>query len=140
MNLTKYSVEKLRKAGFTFPQFENDCNIGNVYDDNGTVYTVGGKWSDSSYTSEDMEFSQKGIWLPDESDLMKWLQLTHHDVKIVYSNEECYFHGEATNEKGESFIGGGPDLLCCLEKMIYKICKKSAVAPVPDQIMILDIE
>ncbi|MBE6666284.1 MAG: hypothetical protein E7603_08725 [Ruminococcaceae bacterium] len=140
MNLTVYSVKKLREVGFEFKQFENDCNIGKVYDYDGNIYTVGGKWGHSSYTSEEMEISQKGSWLPDESDLMKWLQLTHHDVQIAYSNETHYFHGEAKNEKGEMFTGGGPDLLCCLEKMIYKICKKSAVVPVPDQIMILDIE
>lgn len=140
MNLTVESVKKLREAGFTFKQFENDCNIGNVYDYDGNIYTVGGKWGKSSYTSEAMEFSQNGVWLPDESDLMKWLQLTHHDVQILYLNEECYFHGTARNENGEIFTGGGPDLLCCLEKMIYKICKKSSTAPIPDQILVLEIE
>lgn len=140
MNLTIYSIKKLHEVGFEFKQFEHNYNIGNVYYYDGNIYTIGGKWGTSSNDLTDKEISEKGIWLPNESDLIKWLQLTHHNIQIVYVNDECYFHGKAMNKKGEIFTGGGPDILCCLEKIIYKICKNSSNPVVPDIIDVLEIE
>ena len=140
MNSTRYTVDKLRAVGFAFPQLEHTCNVGNVYGYNGETYTIGGKWGNSSYTEQEKTIAKEGTWLPNEDDLMRWLELTHHSVQIHYSADERYFHGTATNANGTVFVGSGPTLLCCLEKLIYKICKQSKTPVIPDTIEILEIE
>ena len=59
-------------------------------------------------------------------------------MEIKYENS--YYHGKATDGYGNISEGGGPDLQCCLYKMIYKICKKSKGTVKPEDIPILDIE
>ena len=66
------------------------------------------------------------------------LELTNHNIEIKY--EDIYYHGKATDEKGNVFEGGGPDLLCCLYKMIYKICKESKGTVKSECIPILEIK
>ena len=75
---------------------------------------------------------------PGEGDLARWLELTNHNIEIKY--EDTYYHGKATDKMGNVFEGGGADLLCCLYKMIYKICKQSKGTVKPENILMLDVE
>lgn len=133
-------IEKLRSVGFTFPQFEHECNIGKTYFFNGKEYTLGGVWGGNSYYEYEKMIAKKGVWLPDATDLFRWLELTNHSVIISYKSEDCYYYAEAENAEKQTFKGSGPDLECCLHKLIFKICRDSESAPVPKEILILEIE
>jgi len=40
--LTLQMIEKLHSAGFSFPQFEHECNIGKTYFFGGKEYIISG--------------------------------------------------------------------------------------------------
>ena len=124
MNLTIDMMSNLKKHGFTFEQFEHDCNPGMVYYYDNCEYILGGRCDGTPCSDEDQMAAQKGQWLPDESHLMLWLQWKlDYDVTVEYVADKRYFYGTAKNTDVEEFKGSGPDLLCCLYKLILKICK-----------------
>ncbi len=121
--LTVQMMLDLKKYGFTFEQFENDSNSGGVFYYNDCEYTIGGRW-DEPCSEEDHIIAKNGIWLPNESDLMLWLQWNfNYDVTIKYIDSERYFYAVADDGSRNSFKGSGPDLLCCLYKLVLRICK-----------------
>ena len=138
MNLTYDMMLKLQSVGFEFKQFEHECSPGMVYYYDNKEYTIGGAWDGTSCSVHEQKIARDGIWLPNEGDLARWLELTNHDIEIKYF--DSYYHGKATDELGNVFEGGGGDLLCCLYKMIYKVCKKSNGSIKPEKIIILEIE
>ena len=138
MSLTYDMICKLHSVGFSFKQFEHLCSPGMTYYYEGNIYTIGGIWNGTPCTDSEQKIAREGVWLPQESDLARWLELTGHNMEIKYENS--YYHGKATDAYGNISEGGGPDLQCCLYKMIYKICKKSKGAVKPEDIPILDIE
>ena len=138
--LTLEMTEKLHSVGFSFPQFEHSCNIGKTFSFNGKEYIISGSGGRSSYYEYERLIAQNGIWLPEAGDLFKWLELTGHSITINYKSEERYYYGEAENEAKQIFKGSGPDIECCLYKLIFKICRDSENVPVPDDIIILDID
>lgn len=141
MYLTINMMRKLLLNGFSFKEFEHCCNIGMTFFYDNAEYTIGGHCNDShQYSRLDRIVASEGIWLPNEGDLMRWLQLTDHSVEITYSDTDNYFHSKAINQKGDVFEGGGADLLMALYKLVFKICKKSGGKIVPRDILILDIE
>ena len=123
--LTVEMINKLRNAGFSFPQMEeNLCNPGNVFFYEDCEYVIGGKCDGSPLSAFDLKAAQEGIWLPNTDDLMLWIQWkADKDVSISYDNEKMYFYGEARGKDGKVYTGSGPDLLCCLYKLALKICK-----------------
>ena len=124
MNLTIDMVTNLKKYGFSFEQFEHECSPGLAYYFNNCEYIIGGKCDESPCRDEDQHISQKGIWLPDEAHLMLWLQWKQNcDVTIKYIAEERYFYGKCITSDAVEINGNGPDLLCCLYKLVLKICK-----------------
>lgn len=138
MNLTYHMVTKLRSVGFSFEQFEHMCSAGMTYYYDGKEYTIGDMCDRTSPTELEEKITREGTWLPSEGDLARWLELTDHEFEIKY--EDSYYHGKATDESGNVFEGGGGDLLCCLYKMIFKICRNSKGSVKPGSILILDIE
>ena len=137
MNLTYNMMEKLRAVGFEFKQLEHMCSPGMTFFHDGCEYTVGGAWDGSECTAIAQKIAREGMWLPDEGDLARWLELTDHKMEIRY--EDFYYYGKATDSFGNAFEGSGPDLLCCLYKMIYKICRKANGTVKPESILILDV-
>ncbi len=124
MNLTIDMMLNLKKLGFTFEQFEHECNPGMVYHYDNCEYVIGGKCDENPCSHTDQIIAQKGQWLPDESHLMMWLQWRcDYNVTIEYIADDRYFYGTAESADDELFKGSGPDLLCCLYKLILKICK-----------------
>lgn len=129
MNLTINMMLDLKKNGFTFEQFEHDCNPGMVYYYNQCEHIIGGICNGTPPSNEDHIISNEGIWLPDESHLMLWLQWKwNYDVTISYNSENRYFYGFVDNGIDDIIRGSGPDLLCCLYKLVLKICKYKAKA------------
>lgn len=129
MNLTIDMMLNLRKNGFTFNEFENDCDPGMVFYYNDCEYSIGGKWDGTPCSVLDQAIANNGVWLPDESDLMLWLQWKcNYNVVIKYVASERYFYGTAEGDEGKIFKGSGPDLLCCLYKLVLKICKNNQLS------------
>lgn len=118
-------VLNLKKYGFTFEELEHDCNIGMSFFLDGCEQVIGGKCDDThQYSENDITLSQKGQWLPDEYDLMLWLQWKQNfNITIQWVADERYFYAIAQNTEDEVIRGSGPTLLCCLYKLILKICK-----------------
>ena len=124
MNLTIDMMRSLKEVGFAFEEFEHSCNPGMVFFYNHSEYVIGGKCDGSPCSEFDKIVALEGTWLPDESQLMLWLQWKEsYDLLIKYIDEDMYFYGEATNKAGEKICGSGPDLLCCFYKLIFKICR-----------------
>ncbi len=138
--LTLEMVQKLKSVGFSFHDVfkncsnsepvpfdkEHYCGQGMVYCFEGYDYVIGGKCEDSlmCFSEQDQKVAREGVWLPQEHDLIAWLQWkTDCDVSIDFVNAEGYFYGKATAKDGTVFTGSGPDLLCCLYKLTYKICR-----------------
>ena len=138
MNLTYDMITNLHSVGFTFEQLEHLCSPGMTYYLDGNEYTIGGAWDGAPCSKDDQKIAREGTWLPNEGDLSRWLELTDHNMEIKYENS--YYHGKATDEAGNVFEGGGADLLCCLYKVVYKICKQSKGTVKPKNIPILEIE
>lgn len=138
MNLTYDMITKLKSVGFTFEQFEHLCSPGMTYYYEDNEYTIGGAWDSTPCSENDQKVAREGTWLPGEGDLARWLELTNHNIEIKY--EDTYYHGKATDKMGNVFEGGGADLLCCLYKMIYKICKQSKGTVKPENILMLETE
>lgn len=136
MPLTYEMVTKLHSVGFTFEQFEH-LGLG-TYAYEGVTYTLGGAWDGSPRSELDQRIAREGVWLPDEGDLARWLELTDHKFEIRY--EDGYYRGTAEDEQENVFQGSGPDLLTCLYKMIFKICRDARGAVKPRCIPILKIE
>ena len=85
----------LKKYGFSFEQFEHDCNPGLVYYFDNCEHIIGGKCDESPCTNEDQYIAEKGTWLPNASHLMLWLQWKQNcDVSIQYTAENRYFYGK----------------------------------------------
>lgn len=124
MNLTVDMMLNLKKHGFTFEQFEHDCNLGMAYHYDNCEYIIGGKCDDSPCSNEAQIVAQDGQWLPDESHLMLWLQWKwNYNVTIRYDASERYFYG-IVEDANTTIKGSGPDLLCCLYKLVLKVCKQ----------------
>ena len=122
MNLTIDMVNILRSKGFQYKELEHMCNIGMVYYYDGVEYTIGGRWDESPLTQDDHKISEIGTWLPDEAQLISWLQKNEYDISINYIHEKSYFNAVAKKEiYSVSYKGSGPDLSCCLYKLILKI-------------------
>lgn len=138
MNLTYDMMTKLKSVGFTFEQFEHLCSPGMTYYCDGKEYTIGGTWDGAPCSENDQKVAREGTWLPEEGDLVRWLELTNHSIEIKY--EDSYYQGKATDEADNAFVGGGADMLCCLNKIIYKICKKSNGTVKPKNIIMLEID
>ena len=138
MNLTIEMVTKLQSVGFEFEQLEHRCSPGKVYYYDNNVYTIGGVWDGTPCSEFEQIIAHNGVWLPEEGDLIRWLELTDHDIEIKYT--KSYYNGKAVDTLGNVFEGGGGDLLCCLYKLIYKICKKSKGMIKPANILLLKCE
>ena len=131
-------VKKLRSVGFEFKQFEHMCGPCMTYYYNDETYTIGGAWDGKPRSKLEQKIAREGVWLPKEEDLMRWLELTDHSVVIKYVDR--YYYGKAIDISGNVVEGSGPDLLCCMYKMIYKICRNSKGTITPADILILDLE
>lgn len=135
MNLTINMMLNLKKYGFEFEEFEHYYNIGMVYYYDHREYFIGGivdfnetfpiMGDEGTPDAGDQSIAEKGIWLPNEGDLMLWLQRKwNYNITIRYVDDEQYYYGIADDGKSESIHGSGPDLLCCLYKLVLKVCKR----------------
>ncbi len=118
-------VLELKKHGFSIDERGPFDGQGSVYYYNGDDFIIGGSSRNSSLTDEEEKVIREGIYLPNDFDLWWWLRVkTDFDVSVKWSNEEGYFYGEAVC--GDTVIkGSGPDMDCCLYKLILKILKQN---------------
>ena len=124
MSLTIDEMMKLKEVGFKFEEFEHRCNPGRVFYYNQCEYTIGGTGDPTPCSEEDELVAKEGIWLPNEGDLMLWLDwYEDYDISINFVNETRYYYAEAKRNQEVIFKGSGPTLLCCLFKLVYKICR-----------------
>ena len=137
--LTIDMLRKLKSVGFCFPQYEHECNIGMTYYFDGNEYTIGGNWNED--VADDMAcISKHGQWLPDEQQLMEWLQKNKFDMTIKWCDENQYFYCNAVDTlTKQEYSAGGIDILNCLAKLIYKICKAMQRELIPSDNLVLEI-
>ena len=137
--LTVDTIRKMKSVGFRFPEYEHEYNMGRTYYYDGCEYTIGDNWTEDC--SLDMKrIAEIGEWLPDEGQLTEWLQRNMFDFTIKWSDKDQYFHCDATDMLTKTnYSAGGGDLLNCLAKVIYKICKSAQRDLIPSSNLSLDI-
>lgn len=103
-------------------------------------YLIGGNSLDD-FSETDRLVAKNGCWLPDESQLLKWLQNCDFDVTVQWNAATSYFSVFASAEdKGTQFTGGGITLVDALAKIIYKICKTRKPPPIPSDVFRIEIK
>lgn len=122
--ITIGTLQKMRSAGFSYPDYEHFLNYGMVYRYNGEEYFIGGS-SDGDFTDQDREAAEHGEWLPEASQLLSWLTDTDFSVEICVE-DGAYFLIRATDKTdGTPYRGGGYTLANALARVIIKICKSN---------------
>ena len=139
-NITFNTMLKLKSVGFAYPDYEHYLNKGMLYFYRDDEYLIGGN-SLAGFSENDQLASQQGCWLPDDSQLLKWLQETEFDVLIQWNSAERYFHIWATDcQNSVKYTAGGIILVDALAKLIYKICKSARRPYIPHESLKLEIE
>lgn len=138
--ITKETVEKLKSVGFSYPDYAHMENQGMVFWHEGVEYIVGG-YCDRELSEEAKTAVGEGLWLPDEQQLMQWLQYNAFDVTVQWSHAEWYCHIRAMDcENQTTYEASGPDLVDALVKLIYKICKSNKRSYLPEERLSLKID
>ena len=135
--ITVHTLRKLKKAGFSYPDYEHFLNKGMVYYYQDNEYFIGGRTFDS-FTEFDKAAARDGEWLPEACQLLSWLRNT--DFKVDISVEGNYFAVQATDLIiGSVFLSEGYSLADTLAFLIRKICKSKQREYVPQSVLRLQI-
>lgn len=135
--ITVHTLRKLKKAGFSYPEYEHSLQTGMVYYYQDDEYTIGGG-TFASFSEFDKAAARDGEWLPDSEQLLSWLKYT--DFKVDISVEGNYFAVQATDLiNGSVFTRDGFTLANALAFLIRKICKSKQREYVPRSPLILQV-
>lgn len=121
--LELYNYQELKKSGFTYKYYENPSHY-----EKGMAFLYKGKeWIYGEKVIEkNKQFPvevQEGIWLPDESYLLRWLEENDFTFFIKY---DSLYRVEATDEITQAqYRAKGANLSQALAYLITKICKKN---------------
>lgn len=123
MNILEiYNYQELKKSGFTYKFYENPSHYekGMAFFYKGKEWVYGGK-----VIEQNKQFPvevQEGIWLPDESYLLRWLEENDFTFFIKY---DSLYRVEAIDEITQAqYRANGANLSQALAYLITKICKK----------------
>ncbi len=120
--LEVYNYQELKKSGFTYKYYENPAHYekGMAFLYKGKEWVYGGK-----VIEKNKQFPvevQEGIWLPDESYLLRWLEENDFTFFIKY---DSLYRVEATDEITQAqYRANGANLSQALAYLITKIYKK----------------
>lgn len=124
MNILElYIYQELKKSGFTYKYYEDPSNYvkGMSFLYNGKVWIFGGKFYGKR--GELPEEIKNGIWLPDESYFLSWLEENDFSFLIKY---DTLYRVEATDLlTSAQYRANGANLSQALAYLITNICKKS---------------
>lgn len=118
-----YNYQELKKSGFTYKYYENPSHYekGMAFLYKGKEWVYGGKVIEKN-NQLPVEV-QEGIWLPDESYLLRWLAENDFTFFIKY---DSLYRVEATDEITQAqYRAKGANLSQALAYLITKICKKN---------------
>lgn len=138
-HLTEIMMARLQSVGFRFPDFEHELNSGMFFSYQNKTYCIGGWWG-KEYSQEERNIVSEGLWLPDSSQLLRWLIDNDFSISIDIDSHDYYFHVftlDSTN--GCQYAGEGQVLSYALYDVIYKICKAKRRKYIPDRILTLDV-
>lgn len=123
MNILEiYNYQELKKSGFTYKFYENPSHYekGMAFFYKGKEWVYGGK-----VIEQNKQFPvevQEGIWLPDESYLLRWLEENDFTFFIKY---DSLYRVEAIDEITQAqYRANGANLSQALAYLITKIYKK----------------
>jgi hypothetical protein len=137
-NITEYMMRQLQSAGFRYPDYEHNLNSGMLYAYEGTEYCIG--WDGTEFSETDRLVAEKGLWLPDGDQLLRWLTENGFRIKIDWDCEtESFQINAADQNKNCQYTGGGKPLSYALHKVIYKICKSNPGQYIPENTLRLTI-
>lgn len=120
--LEVYNYQELKKSGFTYKYYENPSHYekGMAFFYKGKEWVYGGK-----VIEQNKQFPvevQEGIWLPDESYLLRWLEENDFTFFIKY---DSLYRVEAIDEITQAqYRANGANLSQALAYLITKIYKK----------------
>ena len=120
--LENYNYQELKKSGFTYKFYENPSHYekGMAFFYKGKEWVYGGK-----VIEQNKQFPvevQEGIWLPDESYLLRWLEENDFTFFIKY---DSLYRVEAIDEITQAqYRANGANLSQALAYLITKIYKK----------------
>lgn len=120
--LETYNYQELKRSGFTYKYYENPSHYekGMAFLYNGKEWVYGGK----VYEKTDclpVEV-REGIWLPDESYLLRWLEENDFTFLIKY---DTLYRVKATDEITKvQYRANGANLSQALAYLITKIYNK----------------
>ena len=128
--ITLTTLQKLKEAGFSYPEYEHFLNSGMLYHYQGDEYLIGG-FAGGQFTRQDVEAARYGIWLPEASQLLSWL--THTGFRVTITNEpEPFYQVQATDTvTGSVYDGKDLTLANALAVTIRKICKSAQRPYIP---------
>lgn len=120
--LENYNYQELKKSGFTYKFYEDSSHYekGMTFLYKDKVWVYGGRVyeKDESLPIE----IQKGIWLPDESYFLHWLEENDFTFLIKY---DTLYRVEATDEINQAkYRANGANLSQALAYLITKIYKR----------------
>lgn len=120
--ITIYTLQKMRAAGFSYPEYEHFLNHGMLFYYQDDEYRIGG-FSKADFTEQDKLVAEQGEWLPEASQLLAWLKNTDFHVAISL-DESNHYAVQATDRINNAVYAGGDYTLAnALAKVIMKICK-----------------
>jgi len=124
-------VCKMKTVGFSYPEYEHFLNYGMVYYYLEDEYIIGGP-CDADFSEQDRKVAQEGVWLPDTTQLLSWLDACLITYKIHWNSTANCYNIEMIDELlGAKFCSGGIILVDALAKGIIKLCKAGLRKYVP---------
>lgn len=135
MNYISLETKKrMESVGFSFADYEKFLNLGMIYSYHNDEYVIGG-FCNNNFTEMDEIVSQNGEWLPDNFQLLQWLQQCGFDVSILWKHEESVFYISATHADSGIYETTSVDLAEGIGSIIYKICKKTQGKCSPEKLL-----
>lgn len=122
--ITIYTLRKMRVVGFSYPEYEHFLNHGMLFYYQDDEYLIGG-FSKDDFTEQDKEVAQQGEWLPEATQLLKWLQKVDFSVAVSMDEVNYYSVQAMDTINGAIYTGGDYTLANALAKVIIKVCKSN---------------
>jgi hypothetical protein len=122
MNISAGGLEKLRKYGFSYPEYERKYERGMIFEYDHQEWIIGGLVSGENNDVPE-KVLKNGVWLPGVEHLLMWLRYNSFSYTLLY--EDNLFTLIATDSINQQMYEGREqlDLTSALVKVIKKICQ-----------------